>query len=264
MKNLHERAVEAAIRFVERKGYEVLDRNWSYEGIAGRLDLVTMDEDAIVFIDVTAANREEGGFSEGNLTREQFELLAATWLEGYTPEGDVPVRFDGIDMIVVNSGTTSTSWARSRSPSRSGRPPETGGAAAGGSSLSVLPTRRGTSAARDPPSRSRAARTPAPSRHGFPTRLRRLRNAAWPFLRESPPKGATSRMGLRAPCPRPRGTPPWESHARPPSRTGSQRSGAAGLSRARPRLRRPHDIPAKPGERPCGNRVWRRWRLSPS
>ena len=91
MKNLHERAVEAAIRFVERKGYEVLDRNWSCE-------------DAIVFIDVTAANREEGGFSEGNLTREQFELLAATWLEGYTPEGDVPVRFDGIDMIVVNAG----------------------------------------------------------------------------------------------------------------------------------------------------------------
>lgn len=104
MKNLHERAVEAASRFVERKGYEVLDRNWSCEGVAGRLDLVAMDEDAIVFIDVTAANREEGGFSEGNLTREQFELLAATWLEGYTPEGDVPVRFDGIDMIVVNAG----------------------------------------------------------------------------------------------------------------------------------------------------------------
>ena len=124
MKNLHERAVEAAIRFVERKGYEVLDRNWSCEGVAGRLDLVAMDEDAIVFIDVTAANREEGGFSEGNLTREQFELLAATWLEGYTPEH--------------------------------------GGAAAGGSSPSLLPTRRGTSAARDPPSRSRAARTPAP------------------------------------------------------------------------------------------------------
>ena len=63
-----------------------------------------MDEDAIVVIDVTAANREEGGFSEGSLTREQFELLAATWLEGYTTEGDVPVRFDGIDMIVVNAG----------------------------------------------------------------------------------------------------------------------------------------------------------------
>ena len=101
MKNLHERAVEAASRFVERKGYEILDRNWSCEGVAGRLDLVAMDEGVI---DVTAANREEGGFSEGNLTREQFELLAASWLEGSTPEGDVPVRFDGIDMIVVNAG----------------------------------------------------------------------------------------------------------------------------------------------------------------
>ena len=58
MKNLHERAVEAASRFVERKGYEVLDRNWSCEGVAGRLDLVAMDEGVIVFIDVTAANRE--------------------------------------------------------------------------------------------------------------------------------------------------------------------------------------------------------------
>lgn len=53
MKNLHERAVEAAIRFVERKGYEVLDRNWSCESVAGRLDLVAMDEDAIVFIDTS-------------------------------------------------------------------------------------------------------------------------------------------------------------------------------------------------------------------
>ena len=103
MKNLHERAVEAAIRFVERRGYEVLDQNWTCEGMAGRLDLVAMDEGTIVFIEVTAANREEGGFSEGNLTREQFELLAATWLEGNTPEGDVSVRFDGIDMIVVST-----------------------------------------------------------------------------------------------------------------------------------------------------------------
>ena len=49
MKNLHERAVEAASRFLERKGYEVLDRNWSCEGVAGRLDLVAMDEGVIVF-----------------------------------------------------------------------------------------------------------------------------------------------------------------------------------------------------------------------
>lgn len=270
MKNLHERAVEAAIRFVERKGYEVLDRNWSCEGIAGRLDLAAMDEDAIVFIDVTAANREEGGFSEGNLTREQFELLAATWLEGYTPRGrrPGPLRRHRHDRRQRRQGPAQAPHQqaglvrgvhRVEADPRRPEGPQPAAPPSPCSQLAAAPRLRGT--------RPRAPGQPGPlhpSRHGFPTRLRRLRNAAWPFLRESPPKGATSRMGLRAPCPRPRGTPPWESHARPPSRTGSQRSGAAGLSRARPRLRRPHDIPAKPGEGPCGNRVWRRWRLSPS
>ena len=102
MKNLHERAVQAAIRFVERRGYNVLDQDWTKEGLAGRIDLVAEDEDTIVFIDVTATNHDEGGFSQGNLTREQFELLAAMWLEKNTPEGDISVRFDGIDMIVVS------------------------------------------------------------------------------------------------------------------------------------------------------------------
>ena len=104
MRNLHERAVETATRFVERKGYEVLDRGWTSEGIAGRIDLVAMDEGAVVFIDVTAADRGEGGFCEGSLTREQFELLAATWLEGNAAVDEAPVRFDGIDMIVVGTG----------------------------------------------------------------------------------------------------------------------------------------------------------------
>ena len=44
---------------------------------------------------------------------------------------------------------------------------------------------------------------------------------------------ALALWGCAPHAPRPRGTPPWESHARPPSRTGSQRSGAAGLSRAK-------------------------------
>ena len=105
MKNLHERArSRQPSDSWSAKGYEVLDRNWSCEGVAGRLDLVAMDEDAIVFIDVTAANREEGGFSEGTSPASSSSCWQPTWLEGYTPRGDVPVRFDGIDMIVVNAG----------------------------------------------------------------------------------------------------------------------------------------------------------------
>ena len=55
---LQEKAVKAATRFIERKGYELLETGWtSPEGT--QIDLVANDEDTLVFIDVTAT--EYGG-----------------------------------------------------------------------------------------------------------------------------------------------------------------------------------------------------------
>ena len=102
MFELHNRAIQAAERFVERRGYEVLGTKWTKDGLAGCIDLVAEDEGTVVFIDVTACDHSEGGFREGNLTREQFEVLAAAWLGENSPEGDISVRFDRIDMIVVS------------------------------------------------------------------------------------------------------------------------------------------------------------------
>ena len=102
MNELHTKAVQAAERFLERKGYEVLDCNWSVEGLAGEIGVVADDEGTICFVDVTATMHGDGGFSEGTLSREQFELLAASWLAGNSPEGDVACRFDRISMIVVS------------------------------------------------------------------------------------------------------------------------------------------------------------------
>ena len=102
MNELHTKAVSAAQRFVERRGYEVLGTDWSKEGLAGSLALIARDEDTVVFIDVVAVDHSEGGFSEGTLSREQFEVLAAAWLGENAPEGDVGCRFDRISMIVVS------------------------------------------------------------------------------------------------------------------------------------------------------------------
>lgn len=101
MKEMHERAVKAAARFAEIKGYEVLDREWTSEALAGRIDLVAKDDDAYVFIEVTAVDRSEGGFAEGRLAREQLEVLAVAWLSENDPGEEAPVRFDAIDMIVM-------------------------------------------------------------------------------------------------------------------------------------------------------------------
>lgn len=59
---LQEKAVKAATRFIERKGFELLEAGWtSPEGT--QIDLIANDEDTLVFIDVTATEYGEGGAS---------------------------------------------------------------------------------------------------------------------------------------------------------------------------------------------------------
>lgn len=98
---LQEKAVKAATRFIERKGFELLETGWeSPEGTT--VDLIATDEDALVFIDVTATEYGEGGFEGGKVSRADFEIAAAGWLASH-PEGpDTQVRFDIIDMLVVS------------------------------------------------------------------------------------------------------------------------------------------------------------------
>ena len=99
---LQEKAVKAAARFIERKGYELLETGWtSPEGT--RIDLVANDEDTLVFIDVTATEYGEGGFEGGKVKRSDLEIAAASWLAVNSPDGEIQVRFDIIDMLVVSA-----------------------------------------------------------------------------------------------------------------------------------------------------------------
>lgn len=60
---LQEKAVKAATRFIERKGFELLETGWtSPEGT--KIDLIANDEDTLVFIDVTC-NRVRRGRLRG-------------------------------------------------------------------------------------------------------------------------------------------------------------------------------------------------------
>lgn len=99
---LQEKAVKAATRFIERKGFELLETGWtSPEGT--QIDLIASDDDTLVFIDVTATEYGEGGFEGGKVKRSDLEIAAASWLAGNTPDGDIQVRFDIIDMLVVST-----------------------------------------------------------------------------------------------------------------------------------------------------------------
>ena len=103
MKETKKRARKAARRYLELQGYEIVDSNWSNDAIAGKVDLVANDGGTIVFVAISVGGLErDAGFREEPLSREQAELLAATWLGEHPDAGtDVPVRFDRISVLVV-------------------------------------------------------------------------------------------------------------------------------------------------------------------
>ena len=86
---LQDRAVKAAARFLEVRGYETLATGWKSPETRGAIDLVARDpeSDDLVFVDVSA--------------RPTMELLAVSWLAENDFAESVGVRFDKISMIVV-------------------------------------------------------------------------------------------------------------------------------------------------------------------
>ncbi|MGN0078982.1 MAG: YraN family protein [Eggerthellaceae bacterium] len=99
---LQDKAIKAATCFIERKGFELLEAGWtSPEGT--QINLIASDEDSLVFIDVVATEYGDGGFESGKVKRSDLEIAAASWLAGNCPDGDIQVRFDIIDMLVVSA-----------------------------------------------------------------------------------------------------------------------------------------------------------------
>ena len=99
--NLFEKAVKASARFLELKGYEVLEQNWSPEGSEESVPLIAYDDDALVFIDVTVKDGTAGFVPESETDREAMEILAAQYLAQADTEPDFQIRFDIISMMVV-------------------------------------------------------------------------------------------------------------------------------------------------------------------
>lgn len=100
---LQDRAVKAAARFLEVRGYETLATGWKSPETRGAIDLVARDpeSDDLVFVDVSARPNSGAGFGDGRNDRETMELLAVSWLAENDFAESVGVRFDKISMIVV-------------------------------------------------------------------------------------------------------------------------------------------------------------------
>lgn len=94
------RGEEAAARYLELKGYEILEQNWTCP--MGEADIIARDGCAVVFIEVkTRTNIDKGLPSEavGPRKRARYEKIASWYLSDYEFV-DIPVRFDVIALLV--------------------------------------------------------------------------------------------------------------------------------------------------------------------
>ncbi|MBR3181657.1 MAG: YraN family protein [Eggerthellaceae bacterium] len=102
-KDLGRRGESAAARYLEMRGYEVIDRNWTCP--AGEADIVALDGCTLVFVEVKTRSSFEKGFPSEAVTpekRARYEKIACWYLRD-SDYVDIPVRFDIIALVVVAS-----------------------------------------------------------------------------------------------------------------------------------------------------------------
>lgn len=102
---LGQRGEAAAALFLERRGYEILERNWTCP--AGEADIVARSpEEDIVFVEVKTRSGIERGFPAEAVTpekRRRYEKIAGYYLADNV-EGDARLRFDVIGILAIGEG----------------------------------------------------------------------------------------------------------------------------------------------------------------
>ena len=100
-KKLGRRGENAAARYLEHIGYEIIDRNWTCP--AGEVDIVARDMDYLVFCEVKTRTSLRRGFPSEAVDaekRSRYEKIAG-WYLRESEYVNVPVRFDIIALMVV-------------------------------------------------------------------------------------------------------------------------------------------------------------------
>ena len=100
-RNVGKRGEAAAVRYLELRGYDVIDRNWTCP--AGEVDIVARDGDWLVFVEVKTRTSLEKGFPSEAVDEEKrsrYEMIAAWYLKD-NAYYDIPVRFDIVALLVA-------------------------------------------------------------------------------------------------------------------------------------------------------------------
>jgi putative endonuclease len=73
---------DIAVKFLSRKGYKILKRNYRYGH--GEIDIIAMDKDVLIFVEVRMKLSDKFGFPEDSVTikkREQLKKIASAFIQ---------------------------------------------------------------------------------------------------------------------------------------------------------------------------------------
>ncbi len=93
---------DAAVRYLARRGYEIVERNWTC--FAGEADIIARDGDVLVFIEVKTRSDLSMGFPSEAVTkdkRERYEKIACAYVADHELN-EMLLRFDVMGILIVD------------------------------------------------------------------------------------------------------------------------------------------------------------------
>jgi putative endonuclease len=103
MKPLGSEGEDLAVRFLQKKGYRIVARN--YRTPVGEIDIIARDGDTIVFIEVKTRTDISFGYpfeAVNKRKRQKLKNLALLYLKRQGKEP--PVRFDVLSIFCMDNG----------------------------------------------------------------------------------------------------------------------------------------------------------------
>lgn len=88
---------DAAVKYLKRKRYIILDRNFNIHG--GEIDIIAKKGDYVVFVEVKTRSSEEYGNGAEAVNRVKQQRIIKAAQVYMLNLGDVPIRFD---VVAVN------------------------------------------------------------------------------------------------------------------------------------------------------------------
>ncbi len=95
---------KAAGKYLRRRGYKILERNFSCR--LGEIDLICYHDDCIVFVEVKSLSDDAAGDPEDRINRakqRRLERTARWWVEA-RGRPDCAYRFDAVSVVLDGDG----------------------------------------------------------------------------------------------------------------------------------------------------------------